>query len=79
MSVKKTPAPNKYEIKSIFDSKNSGKTMGTSRDRMKQNSILGNLNKNPGPGMYKSNPSTLSDIKYTMRPNTNGGCNITDL
>jgi len=35
MSVKKTPAPNQYEIKSIFDSKNSGKTMGTSRDRMK--------------------------------------------
>jgi len=25
--------------------------------------------------MYESNPSTLSDVKYSMRINTNTGCN----
>jgi len=35
MSVKDTPAPNQYRIRTIFDSKDTGKTMGTSRDRMK--------------------------------------------
>jgi len=43
---------------------------------MKQNGILGNLNKNPGPGKYDSNPSTLSNVKYSMRINTNTGCNF---
>ena len=71
---KPTPPPNTYNIKSCFDlSKDRGKSMGTSRDKMKTNSILGIINKNPGPGTYELK-STLSDIKYSMRPETNNGC-----
>ena len=68
------PSPNKYHIKSEFDLKEKkGITMGTGRDKMKMNSILGNMNQNPGPGNYHFNHSTLSDIKYTIRSKGNDG------
>jgi len=52
--------------------------MGTSRDKMRRNSILGLMNKNPGPGTYELK-STLSDIKYSMRPSINSGCKYPSL
>ena len=65
---KPNPPPNTYNIKSCFElSKNTGKTIGTSREKMRANSILGLMNKNPGPGTYELK-STLSDMKYSMRP-----------
>jgi len=72
--TKPTPPPTTYNIKSCFElSKNTGKSIGTSRDKMRRNSILGLMNKYPGPGTYGLK-STLSDVKYSMRPSTNTGC-----
>lgn len=48
------------------------KTFGSSREAVKNNSIFQFQSKNPGPGTYRSR-STLSDIRYSMRPKTNNG------
>lgn len=73
--AKEGPAPNSYKIKSEFDNKQKGQTMGESRNNMEMHSILGNLPKTPGPGSY-STKTTLSEIKYSIRSKDKNGCKL---
>ncbi|CAD8188050.1 unnamed protein product [Paramecium pentaurelia] len=66
-----SPSPQQYDLGSDVQNnlkKNKGYKFGVSRDKMASTGILGTLNlKTPAPGTYDLG-STLSDIRYTMRP-----------
>lgn len=79
--MNKTPGPDKYEIKGEIEQntkKHRGYIIkmnifisyifGVSREKMTSSGIMSNLNSsNPGPGKYAMK-TTLSDIKFSMRP-----------
>ena len=62
------PPPDTYYIKSEFDDKNRGPSIGGSRQEVKFNSVTEgvNHNKNPGPGTYNLG-TTMNNRTFTMK------------
>jgi len=64
---KDIPPPGSYYLKSDFDDKKKGPSIGMSREEVKFNSLIeSGLTKNPGPGTYNMR-TTIADRSFTMK------------